>query len=328
MSVKVIQKRILIMKLINPSAKILKQEPGLEGIYKQIELAGRTCYKSEDKITDGSAKSFVDRMIKSNHLAMLEHGTVYLAIPGESEPDEWGRVDCSPCYKGEYSRNKHSKVNYEYWHQESIGTQKEFCKSIPRSTIYVTTNLRVLVENDWLDDLQYLCEPTEYHERRITFKLLTSIGVTRELNRHRVNSIAEQSTRYCNYSKDKFGNEVTFCIPNWLSNIKEGSYTWKDYFGDWRYIDMSSPIEDKFIAELFSSERAYLELITKGWQPQQAREVLPLCTATEAVYTAFESDWNHFFDLRYFESTGKVHPNMKELTTLMYKEYERSKSKK
>ena len=192
---------------------------------------------------------------------------------------------------------------------------------------YVTLNYRHIVENGWLDDLKYLCEPAEYHEHRITFKLVTSIGVTRELNRHRVNSIAEQSTRYCNYSKDKFGNEITFCIPNWLSNIKEGSYTWKDYFGDWRYIDISSPVEDKFIAELFSSERAYLELITKGWQPQQAREVLPLCTATEAVYTAFESDWNHFFNLRYFENTGKVHPNMKELTTLMYKEYERSKSK-
>lgn len=297
MNVKVIQKRILIMKLINPSAKILKQEPELEGIYKQIELAGRTCYKSEDKITDGSAKSFVDRMIKSNHLAMLEHGTVYLKYPEDK-------------HFVKYHENEFSRI-----------------KLIEDGDFAVTTNYRVLVENDWLDDLKYICEPTEYHERRITFKLLTSIGVTRELNRHRVNSIAEQSTRYCNYSKDKFGNEVTFCIPSWLSNIKEGSYTWKDYFGDWRYIDMSSSIEDKFIAELFSSERAYLELITKGWQPQQAREVLPLCTATEAVYTAFESDWNHFFNLRYFESTGKVHPNMKELTTLMYKEYERSKSK-
>ena len=85
---------------------------------------------------------------------------------------------------------------------------------------------------------------------------------------------------------------------------------------------MSSSVEDKFIAELFSSERAYLELITKGWQPQQAREVLPLCTASEIVHTAFESDWEYFFKLRYEQSTGKVHPNMLELTTLMKKEYE------
>ena len=88
---------------------------------------------------------------------------------------------------------------------------------------YVTLNYRHIVENGWIDDLQYLCDPTEHHERRYTFKVTTSIGVTRELNRHRVNSIAEQSTRYCNYSKDKFGNEVTFCIPSWM-NIPEGSY--------------------------------------------------------------------------------------------------------
>lgn len=285
------------MKLVKPKAEILVQEPGLQGIYKQIELAGRTCYKSEDKITEDSAEAFVSRMINSGHLAMLEHGTVYLWNPVDDENFEITR--------DKYSANKYSEVR--------IQGQA------------ITTNYRVLVENDWLDDLQYLCEPTKYHERRITFKLITSISVTRELNRHRVNSIAEQSTRYCNYSKDKFGNEVTFCIPEWL-NLKEGSYTWKDYFGDWRYIDISSPIEDKFIAELFSSERAYLELITKDWKPQQAREVLPLCAATEIIHTAFDSDWEHFFDLRYFEKTGKVHPNMKQLTTLMYEEYSNRKN--
>lgn len=71
------------MKLIKPSFEIIEQQPGLEGIHKQIELAGRTCYKSEDKITPDSAKSFVDRMVKSGHGAMLEHGTVYLKIPME-----------------------------------------------------------------------------------------------------------------------------------------------------------------------------------------------------------------------------------------------------
>lgn len=71
------------MKLIKPSFEIIKQQPGLEGVYKQIELAGRTCYRSEDKITPDSAKFFVDRMVKSGHGAMLEHGTVYLKIPME-----------------------------------------------------------------------------------------------------------------------------------------------------------------------------------------------------------------------------------------------------
>ena len=276
------------MKLVKPKAEILIQQPGLEGIYKQIELAGRTCYKSEDKITEDSAKGFVDRMIKSDHTAMLEHGTVYLAMPMETifpiEANGWGKY-----------RNKYSKTGV-------------VCEVNGQQRVAVTTNFRVLVENGWQDDLQYLCEPTEYHERRITFKLLTSIGVTRELNRHRVNSIAEQSTRYCNYSKDKFGKEITFCIPNWYSRAAVAIITPGRY--------------SRFINALEFAEDSYLFLIEQGLQPQEAREVLPLCTATEAVYTAFESDWNHFFDLRYFESTGKVHPNMLELTTLMKKEYD------
>ena len=69
------------MRLINSDLEILEQQPGLDGIYKIIEQAGRTCYRSEDKITEDSAKAFVDRMIKSGHGAMLEHGTVYLTIP-------------------------------------------------------------------------------------------------------------------------------------------------------------------------------------------------------------------------------------------------------
>lgn len=291
------------MKLIKPKAELLLQQSGLEGVYKQIELAGRTCYKSTDKITEDSAKPFVDRMINSNHLAMLEHGTVYLTLPMETifpicENIWW-----------KYTQNKYSKGGV-------------VCEVNGEKRVAVTTNLRVLVENDWLDDLKYICEPTEYHEKRYTFKLNTSIGVTRELNRHRVNSIAEQSTRYCNYSKDKFGGEVTFCIPSWL-DLEEGSYDWNTYFGDWRWIDITSPIKDQFVANCFYNEKQYLDLINQGWQPQQAREVLPLCTATEIIHTTFVSDWKHFFDLRYFGTTGKPHPNMVELSTLMKEEAEK-----
>lgn len=276
------------MRLIKPSVEIKEQELGLNGIYKQIEWAGRHCYKSLDKITESSAKSFVDRMIKSNHTAMLEHGTVYLWNPVDNNDFE--------IIRDKYSANKYSEV-------KANGQA-------------IATNYRVIVENNWFDDIYMLTEPTEHHEKRYTFKVTTSIGVTRELNRHRVNSIAESSTRYCNYSKDKFGNEVTFCIPSWM-NIPEGSYC------DHDVAFMEELNEYKFYLHMLdSAERNYMYLIEQGLQPQQAREVLPLCTATEAVYTAFESDWNHFFDLRYFESTGKVHPNMKELTTLMYKEYE------
>ena len=234
------------MKLIKPKAELLLQQPGLEGVYKQIELAGRTCYKSTDKITEDSAKPFVDRMINSKHTAMLEHGTVYLAMPMESvipmECNGWGKYCINP-----YSKS---------------GT---VCEVNGEKRVAVTTNLRVLVENDWLDDLKYICEPTEYHEKRYTFRVVTSIGVTREFNRHRVNSIAEQSTRYCNYSKDKFGNEVTFCIPNWVNSTE--------------YAEMNSE-ERIFFRNCEHAEYDYLRLISKGWKPQEAREVLPLCTAT------------------------------------------------
>ena len=308
------------MRLIKPKAELLLQQPGLEGVYKQIELAGRTCYKSTDKITEDSAKPFVDRMINSNHLAMLEHGTVYLKISIPKKAWFKSVVD-------KYYGNPHSKVNntfddYDYHY-------------------FITTNYRVLVENGWLDDLKYMCVPTEYHEKRYTFRLTTSIGVTRELNRHRVNSIAEQSTRYCNYSKDKFGGEVTFCIPSWM-NIPESSAYWADGLNyriqpdDNPFVEAIIPVrpneyfttEEAMVCSLWlhsleGSENNYMELLKQGWQPQQAREVLPLCTATEIIHTAFASDWKHFFDLRYFGTTGKPHPNMVELSTLMKEEAEK-----
>ena len=158
------------MKLINPSFEIYEQGPGLEGIYEQIELAGRTCYKS--KRPEGqTAKDFVDRMIASQHYAMLEHGTVYLI-------ERWKEgMEIKP----KYDNNPYSKVKVVNFYGE---TWK-----------YITTNLRVLVENDWLDDLQYICEPTEYHERRVTVRFTTDRGVSHEFVRHRVFSFAQESTR-------------------------------------------------------------------------------------------------------------------------------------
>ena len=155
------------MQLIKPSFTIIEQESGLEGMYKQIELAGRTCYKSEDKITKTSAKEFVDRMIKSGHGAMLEHGTVYLNLDMASREQYF-----------KYCYNKFSKA-------KSIG-------SAEHSTWkgFVTTNLRVLVENGWLEDLEYQCEPTEYHEKRITVKFTCDRGVTHEFVRHKLLCVA------------------------------------------------------------------------------------------------------------------------------------------
>lgn len=153
------------MKLIKPSFEILEQGPGLDGIYEAIERAGRTCYKS--KRPEGqAAKDFVDRMIASKHYAMLEHGTVYLKVP------------FSPSIN-KYSENPYSKSKvYDM-----------------DPTCYITTNYRVIVENNWFDDLKYLCEPTEYHEKRVTVRFTTDRGVSHEFVRHRVFSFAQESTR-------------------------------------------------------------------------------------------------------------------------------------
>ena len=159
------------MRLIEPSYEIYEQGPGLEGIYEAIERAGRTCYRSVRK--EGStAKDFVDRMIASQHYAMLEHGTVYLKIP----------------YKGDIIRSKYYQNPYSKVNHYSTGYAEGF--------ICVSTNMRVLVENGWLDDLQYLCEPTEYHEKRVTVKFTADIHFYKDTTRHRVFSWAIESTRY------------------------------------------------------------------------------------------------------------------------------------
>lgn len=311
------------MRLIKPSFEIYDQSPGIEGIYKQIERVGRTCYKSEDKITEESAKPFVKRMINSRHGAMLEHGTVYLIIPCEFCGNQY-----NPDWKNsKYEHNKYSKV------------KREYVKNIHNYADFITTNLRVLVENNWLNDLEYLCEPTEHHERRITVRFVCDRGVSHEYVRHRVFSFAQESTRYCNYSKDKFGNELTFIIPCWL-DIPEGEAYFhnginfrvgankENVFGesvnprawtrsnDWREVN-------SFLFAMETAESQYLYLLKSGWKLQEARAVLPNALKTELIMTGFVSDWKHFFDLRALGTTGAPHPQAKELAKPLMKEFER-----
>ena len=258
------------MKLINSKVEIL--EPTgytIDDIYKQIEIAGRTCYKSEDKITPTSAKEFVDRMIKSGHGAMLEHGTVYLRIPIQDGNAE------------KYKRNHYSAVNIV---------------SVDRvnGRAFITTNYRVLVENNWLEDLKYICEPTEFHEKRISVRWTCDRGVSHEFVRHRVFSFAQESTRYCNYSKDKFGHEITYIQPCW---------------------EMQKDEEELFLLQLEQAQNAYNALISSGWKPQQARAILPNALKTELVMTGFESDWKHFFELR---CNTAAHPDARKLALELY----------
>jgi Predicted alternative thymidylate synthase len=297
------------MRLIKPSFEILEQGPGLEGIYEQIELAGRTCYKS--KRPEGqTAKDFVDRMIASKHYAMLEHGTVYLIIPCKSNGNQWNES----WEESKYKHNPFSKVRREIEFEKSgEGNYYDF----------ITTNLRVLVENDWLDDLQYLCAPTKHHEKRVTVRFTTDRGVSHEFVRHRVFSFAQESTRYCNYSKDKFGNELTFIIPSWAQKQEETTLD-PDYEDEDWVIKLQEEFgigEGVLYAQLCTSEPYYRKLLKDGWTPQQARQILPNALKTELVMTGFVSDWNHFFDLRARGTTGAPHPDAKALAEPLMEEF-------
>lgn len=261
------------MKLIESKVELIEEKDP----YKMIEIAGRTCYKSEDKMTEDSAKEFVDRMIKSGHWAMLEHGTVYLKIEKDGS-----HMPPAMLYWREGKNHKYSRVNV----------------AGDAGTLYITTNMRVLVENNRLDDLQYQCEPTEHHEKRITAKFICDRGVSHEFVRHRVFSFAQESTRYCNYSKDKFGNELTFIKPSWDYNLAAN------------FNGVAILEGDIFEQSLVQAEKTYFKLIDIGWRPQQARQVLPNALKTELVMTGFESDWEHFFELR---CSKAAHPDAKKL---------------
>ena len=302
------------MRINNPSFEIWQQGPGISGVYKQVERVGRVCYKSEDHTTADSARPFVERMIKSEHFAMLEHGSVYLLF--DIEPCAEAGNDCGQPWRF-YASNK-------------------FSQCVERSgKLYVTTNLRVLAENNRLGDLEtYWTEPSPLHPVRVTVHFTTQIAITREFNRHRANSMAEQSTRYCNYSKAKFGNEITIIIPTWVKHEMTGS-DWAHHLSNGlltvsgqqfmelarKVADGSASVLDNWVFANIATEKSYMNLVAAGRKPQEARVVLPLDTATELVHTAFVSDWKHFFDLRALGTTGQPHPDAKAIALPLFEEF-------
>lgn len=283
------------MKLIKPKYEILQSQ----GLFKDIEIAARTCYKSEDKITDDSAEKMVKSLIDRKHTAMLEHGTVYLTIEDKSY--------LVLHIQKKYEDNKYSKV--------IRSSMNEFY-----GKCYITTNYRVLIENNWLEDLKYQCKPTEFHEKRISVRFTCDRGVSHEFVRHRVFSFAQESTRYCNYSKDKFGNELTYIIPCWSEDLKEGQYLYQGSNGTYVCNNSATQIFDNklFLNILGFIEEQYFLLLKGYWNPQQARSILPNSLKTELVMTGFISDWKEFFTLR---DATTAHPQAYELAQPLHEEF-------
>jgi thymidylate synthase (FAD) len=188
------------MKIVKPSFEILTPMDK-ESIYKQIELVARTCYKSEDHITDASAPKMVKALINRKHLAMIEHAHV---------------------------------------------------------------------------SVKFVCDR----------------GVSHEIVRHRLASYAQESTRYCDYSLGKHGNEITVIEPFFFKPFTPEYAAWK--------------------TACETSEKMYLDLLSMGCSPQEARSVLPNSLKTEIVVTMNLREWIHFFNLRVLGTTGAPHPQMKE----------------
>lgn len=291
------------MKIINPSFEIIEQDCSKlnkfsafksqkiahlrTGIYKHIEKCGRTCYKSLDKITDDSCYEFVKRMMQSNHTAMLEHGTIYLTINLTDFSENYDIINKI----NKLINNKYTKAN------------------LVDNVYYITTNLRVIYDifktNNYWES--YMTIPMNNHNKRYTVKFICNRQVSHEFVRHRVFSFAQESTRYCNYNKEKFGSELTFIKPIWTP-----------------YIDLNTDMSDPEYAMLKSfenCEKTYMKLINAGWKPQQAATILPNAIKTELIMTGFDYDWLHFFNLRAIGTTGDPHPQAKELAKPLMEEF-------
>jgi thymidylate synthase (FAD) len=291
------------MEFLVAGYEIIEQQPGISGIYKAAELPGRICYGSQDKIKEGSAELFVKGLMKSNHGAPLEHGTVYLL----------------------------ANTEYDFYVLEFyLGNPYSKCKYFD-GKLYITTNLRVLFENNRLDDLKYFCEPTQYHEKRVMVKFTLDRFTGEEFLRHRVASFNRESTRYVTFTKEKFGSgSIKYIIPVWMLEETPLIHQYKqwnitEYFP---YIEKTENGEDSmndvmvWMFALKSCEWSYNVLVNQyGWKAEQARTVLPCAISSPLIKTAFVSDWKHFFDLRAIGTTGVPHPQAKELAEPLMKDF-------
>lgn len=286
------------MKLTKQSFEILEQKDfSLIGIKKFIERCGRVCYKSEDRITDDSYEKFVNMLEKRDHARPLEFGTVHLKM----------HILYFLELKDVLCVNKmwnNGWIKYHY-----IG-----------KLAYVTTNYRYYLSIikvypgiqksfDTQDDKLY--------PRRYTVHFITSRGIMDEFRTHVGLSHLAESTRYCNYNKDKFNNQVTFIIPNWV-RLKYDYVVTDDVGNNEIYVDgveqdwydEDDEITKGFLYGVQDAEGTYIKLLKKGCTPQQAREVLPLSVKSELISCGFGDAWSNFF---YRRCANDAHPMAREI---------------
>lgn len=280
------------MKLIKQSFEILEQKDfTIKGIKQFVERCARVSYKSEDKMTDTSYEKFVGILESRDHARPLEFGTVHLKM-------------ILPDFQGFMNSLLTLGILNDIWIKSTyVG-----------DIIYITTNYRYYLDiTKHLPNVReyFTEEDNEYYPKRYTVHMILDRGVMDEFRTHVGLSHLAESTRYCNYSKDKFNNEVTFVIPSWCNSLIEGSkqkYSPFEINGD----------EVEFMNALQNAQNSYLSLLKMGWTPQQARSVLPLGIKSELISCGFEDAWKNFF---YRRDAKDAHPMAQEIAKPMHQKF-------
>lgn len=296
------------MQAIKAYTQIYDDINGQE-ILKKIERCGRVCYKSEGKIQEGSDEKFVANIIKRGHEAVLEHASIIFAVPMEfyletknvikvmEEEGFTSFLRFTSDGRFVISGNVRAWRDYFKVVMESFsrlpGGFEKFIKDNP--VLFPEFQDVTFKNNDCyfktikVTDLETENEKLTHQD--VTVKFVVDRGVSHEIVRHRIASYCQESTRYCNYSKDDFGKEITFIIPEYLDYKSAGWNTWKE--------------------AMTACEVAYFKLLDIGLTPQEARAVLPNSLKTEVVMTANIREWRTFFKLR---TADAAHPQMREVT--------------
>lgn len=302
------------MNIVKPSF-LIEERDELRGGLAIIEKAARTCYKTEAKITEGSAERMVRMLIQRHHDAMLEHGDYIFLLEDYKILDNiaysmrrlmedgddvplltWTNIDERPIISG----------NVRAWRQllaTRCGAAYYFTGAI--DPIYTADIIpEEERENDQhVKQIRY-SDLRGFNEKRVhlrqTVRFTVDRGVTHEFVRHRVMSFAQESTRYCDYTDGRQGDGITVIEPPFLTQHTEPYDLWK--------------------RQCMSADTAYTHEKRLGLKPEEARTVLPQSTKAELVMTGTLRQWDHFFDMRARQTTGKAHPQAAEVAIPLMQE--------
>lgn len=306
------------MIAIQPFAEILDIDTGVD-VLKKIEMVGRTCYKSTENIKEGSDEKFVAGLIERGHEAMLEHASFCFEI--NCDLYAWIThvikiMSDSDDFHSFMRFTNGDRIlmsgNVRAW-RDLFKNMSEFAVIPDVFKTFIKENPILFPEfqREFLHSFKYSIKPVYTDDLKtiseflthcdVTVRFVVDRGISHELVRHRPASFAQESTRYCNYSKGKFDSQITYIIPYGFDYGSPAWKIWKD--------------------AMECAEAYYMTMINTGVTPEWARTVLPNSLKTEVIMTANCAEWKHFFALRACNSTGKAHPQMLEVSRPLLDEF-------